>query len=280
MHLSAYPSDPPGKTPRILFIHHSCGGQLLADPGSARGEHCIYETHPNGGALRRLLTGMGYEVHEASYGSEIGAKTDIFDWVPKFRDSMERVLTCLNQNTYSTDGKRNEIVVFKSCFPNNNFIGRGCEPGHPDGPDLTIEDARTAYRALLEQFQNHSAVLFVCMTAPPLAGKLKPEPLWKTIARKILRKNRIAASARSGELAREFNNWLKAEKGWLMDYPNHNVVVFDLYDLLTGKGQSNFLQYPSGGGFDSHPNREGNVLAARAFVPFLNRAVRRSILVE
>jgi hypothetical protein len=50
--------------------------------------------------------------------------------------------------------------------------------------------------------------------------------------------------------------------------------VFDFYDLLTQSGASNYSQYGSMGGADSHPSSAGNARAAAAFVPFLNRAVR------
>ena len=52
-------------------------------------------------------------------------------------------------------------------------------------------------------------------------------------------------------------------------------MVFDYYDILTDHGQSNLSRYATWGGEDSHPSREGNKLAAQAFVPFLNQAVRR-----
>ena len=75
---------------RLLFIHHSCGGQLLAEPGEQSGggkdsdASCIYRSDPNGGGLRAQLQGAGYEVHEASYGSLLGEDTDIGHWRRKF----------------------------------------------------------------------------------------------------------------------------------------------------------------------------------------------------
>lgn len=114
-------------------------------------------------------------------------------------------------------------------------------------------------------------------SAPLIASKLRPEPLWRVLARAALgrpsRAERVAASA---ELARRFNNWLNAPDGWLKDYTHRNVVVFDYYDILTNEGASNLLAYPTGDGCDSHPSREGQQRAAAALVPFLNRAVRRA----
>jgi hypothetical protein len=278
--MSDYEATRPDSPLRLLFIHHSCGGQLMAPPGEDVGEQCIYESHPNGGGLRDLLEGEGYEVHEVSYGSEIGDETDIFDWPPKFGRNMEKVLTASGQDTWYEGGSRNHIVAFKPCFPNNWFVAKGTPPGNPAGPELTVANAQAAYSALLLELAKHPDVLFVAVTAPPLAGKSSAEPLWKVIARKVLGKPRKDV-IQTGPLARQFNNWLKAADGWLEGYPHRNVVVFDYYDILTDEGASNFLRYPTGpDGSDSHPSTAGNTKAAQAFVPFLNRAVRRAGLVE
>ena len=117
-----------------------------------------------------------------------------------------------------------------------------------------------------------------CLVRVGLALKVSPQPLWKRVAKKMLgRHDRSATGAR---LAREFNNWLSGNTGWLKDYSLTNVVVFDYYDILTGNGKSDLSEYPTGGGQDSHPSREGNTKAAEAFVPFLNRAVRRAGLTQ
>lgn len=276
MDLSSYATDKLTTPLRLLFIHHSCGGQLLANRGPNVGESCIYESHPNGGGLRGQLNEAGYTVHEASYDSEIGANTDIFDWPPKFSNEMAKVLRVEHQDKLLPEGVRNDIVAFKSCFPNNNFRERGEAPGNPAGPELTVENAKAAYRALLTEFQKQPDVLFVAVTAPPLSSVKPKEPLWRSVARVVLKKPLVDVTG-SGPLAREFNNWLKATNGWLADYPLKNVVVYDYYDALTGYGRSDYLQYATGDqGQDSHPSDQGNSLVAEAFVPFLNAAVRRA----
>jgi hypothetical protein len=271
--LSGYSDAPPAKPLRLLFIHHSCGGQLLAAAGPEVGTNAICATHPNGGGLRRRLEQAGYEIHQASYGSRIGEHTDLFDWLPKFREQMDQVLACDLQDTSYGDGSRNEIVVFKSCFPNNNFVSGGTPPGNPNGPELTVWNAKVAYAALLDEFRKYPRVLFVCVTAPPLALGSSYQPRWKQLAKRLLgRRSSLSVSA---PLAREFNNWLSGSDGWLKDSQLTNVVVFDYYDILTEGGAANVSCYPTGGGFDSHPSREGNEKAAAAFVPFLSRAVCR-----
>lgn len=272
--LTAYSAEPVGQAVDLLFIHHSCGGQWLAAEGAAEGGQSIYRSHPNGGGLRARLEAVGYRVHEASYGSRIGESTDLFDWLPKFRDQMDAVLRCDHQDQRRNDGGSNQVVLFKSCFPNNAFVGTGAKPGKPDGPDLTVGNAQAAYGALLDVFRSQPKVIFVAVTAPPLAPNEKPQPAWKQLARRLL--GRESGRRRSGVWARQFNRWLSDPGGWLEHYPLKNVAVFDYYDVLTGHGRSDFSAYPTRNGFDSHPSAEGNRQATEQLVPWLNRVVRRS----
>jgi hypothetical protein len=272
--LSAHADSVPRQPLDVLFIHHSCGGQLLASSGPDSGTNCIYVSHPNGGNLRARLEQNGYRIHEASYKSRIADKTDVFDWLPKFRTQMDDILVCDFQDNRYSDARRNQIVVFKSCFPNSDFKGEGQAPGNPAGPELTLWNAKATYTSLLAEFRKHPDVLFVCATAPPLAPKAAPQPLWKVLAKKAL--GRENGLVQSSKLAREFSNWLSSPDGWLKESQLNNVVVFNYYDILTDHGASDLCQYPTADGFDSHPSREGNEKAADAFVPFLNRAVRHA----
>ncbi len=258
---------------RLLFIHHSCGGQLLAAPGKqvggerGSGERCIYVSHPNGGGLRDLLAGAGYEVHEASYESRLGQDTDIHHWRRKFTEHLDEILRIDRQDDLYADGRLNHIVAFKSCYPNNDFVGPGEEPGDPDAPELTVANAKAAYRSLLPVLRGRPDVLFVAFTAPPRA-----EPRPRGAGERL--RDMFKSKPRSAEWAREFNSWLAdREHGWLAGYDLPNVAVFDYYDILTGRGAGNWSAYPTGGGRDSHPSRAGNAEAAGAFVPFLDAAV-------
>jgi hypothetical protein len=250
----------------LLFIHHSCGGQLFADQGENAGSQCIYVSHPNGGGLRRMLENAGFAVNEASYGSIVGADTDICHWHRKFASQMDRILQTRNQDELLPDGQRNDIVCFKSCFPNNDFKGEGKEPGDPDSCEKTVANARAAYRTLLPFFREHPDVLFVAFTAPPMAE-------YKPVGWKAKIKSWFRPKDRSGELARQFNTWLAdREQGWLAGYDQPNVVVFNYYDVLTDHGATNYAAYPTRDGRDSHPSSTGNQKAAAAFMPFLEAA--------
>jgi hypothetical protein len=256
----------------FLFIHHSCGGQLLADPGEQvggerdSGERCIYVSHPNGGGLRASLEAGGYRVNEASYGSIVGEDTDICHWRHKFAEQMDRILRTRRNDELLPGGETNEIVAFKSCYPNNGFTGRGSEPGDPDDCERTVANAMAAYRSLLDTFREQPEVLFVAFTAPPLAE-------YTPVGWKARIKSWFQDNERGGDLAREFNAWLAdRERGWLAGYELPNVVVFDYYDILTEHGKTNYAAYPARAN-DSHPSREGNQVAAAAFAPFLEAAV-------
>lgn len=254
-----------GGSVNFLFIHHSCGGQLLAENGPNSGDSCIYVSHPNGGGLRAELESLGYVVNEASYGSIIGADTDICHWNKKFRENMDRIAKTKNQDELLPEGTSNQIVAFKSCFPNNQFVGAGVGSGDPNSCELTVANAKASYRALLPYFENHPDILFIAFSAPPLA---------KAVGLKGFIKRLVKGKARHPEWARSFNSWLvDKESGWLANYPKANVFTFDYYDILTNYGETNWSAFPIGGG-DDHPSSEGNLNAAKEFLPFLEEAVQ------
>lgn len=278
MDLSQYAKEKPSKPLRLLFIHHSVGGQLLAEPGETQSlADSIHVVHENGGGLRKQLESQGYEVHEASYGSDVGQDTDLFDWLPKFRTKMDKVLRVSFNDKLLEGDERNDIVMFKSCYPNSRFEGMGEAPGDPQGPALTVWNAKATLTALLDEFEKHPDTLFVYFTAPPNAPVAPSDRAAKWLLKKALgRPTAVEVMAERATLARTFNDWVNSPDGWLKGYPNKNVVVFDYYDVLTDEGQSNFLRYPTGDGSDSHPARAGQKKAADAFVPFINQAVRRA----
>lgn len=269
--LSPYPATPRPGGIDLLFIHHSCGGQWLATTGPETGSQCIHPTHPNGGGLRRALERHGYRVHEASYGSLIGEETDICHWNRKFRDQMDRILSCRMQDERLPDGETNRVVMFKPCFPNNWIVADGSGPGNPDASERTLANCMAAYRALLPSFQAHPDVLFVAVTAPPLA-----RPPWNLREGVKSLLGRDDTAEKVGLRALRFNQWLAdPAQGWLKGYPLRNVVVFDLFGALRGSGDDPWSGCPTGRGEDSHPSALGNAWATELMVPFLNRALNR-----
>ncbi len=234
-YLEKYSPEPVKTGLDLLFIHHSCGSNWLADW--------------NGG-LAKALTEAGFHVHDATYGSKVGEKTDVIHWVPKFSTMMDLILRTKKQDQLLEKGRYNRIVMFKSCFPNSALHKPGKTDWDPMGI-MTVDNYKLAYNALLPIFRKHPDVLFIAVTAPPLRKEdTNPE---------------------SAALAKEFNRWLVNE--WPAG--DKNVATFDFFGILSTK--EGWLRYPTK---DSHPNQLGNRRATKAFLPFLFRALRRAGLIR
>ncbi len=248
--------SPPGQTVKLVFIHHSCGENWLAD---------------GYGDLGIALGENNYFVSDTNYGwgpDAIGDRTDILNWPEWFRGPetpryMQALFNESGQNSSYTrnrpdPGGENQIVMFKSCFPNSELQGSPGDPPAP-GDELSVGNAKYIYNDLLEYFQSRPDKLFVAVTAPPLQ-----DPTF-------------------ADNARAFNTWLVQD--WLREnnYTTGNVAVFDFYNILThpdnhhrfangaveyiNSNGGNTLFYPSG---DDHPNEEGSRKATGEFVPLLN----------
>jgi hypothetical protein len=217
-------------------------------------------------------------------GDSIGDRTDIGNWWEWFRspNSANILADLYVENGQSFDsygswprlatdpGGENQIIVFKSCFPNSALQGDpGAAPppiasNHLRAQDAysqyhTVANAKGIYIDLLQYFAARPDKLFVVITAPPLS-----DPTY-------------AANARA------FNQWLM--NNWLAEnsYSLNNVAVFDFYNVLTGPNNHHryfggaiqhvftpgmdTLYYPSG---DDHPSAAGNQKATAEFVPLLN----------
>ena len=268
-------TSPPSYPVKLIFIHHSTGGNWLAD-SNMDGPY---------GELGKELMDNNYYVSATNYGwgpDSIGDNTDIPDWPDWFTgvDSatiLSRLYAETGQNILdygpwsrlSQDpGGENVIVMFKSCFPNSDLFGEpDDEPATTINEQFTVANAKAVYNNILTYFATKQDKLFVVITAPPLI-EADYYPDYQSADHR-------AANARA------FNNWLVNE--WLDSYDYKNVAVFDYYNVLTdvenhhritdGRVEHvintdyNFAGYPSG---DSHPSTEGHQKATAEFVPLLN----------
>jgi hypothetical protein len=253
-------SNPPDSVVKLIFIHHSTGENLLRD---------------DYGKLGKTLGQNNYFVSDTNYGwgpNAIGDRTDIPNWLEWFSSAdtptyMNALFTEYGQHstytrTLTDPGGENEIVMFKSCFPNSALEGSPTDPPDPTS-GLTVGHAKYVYNTILQYFATRPDKLFVVITAPPLSD------------------GTYAANARA------FNNWLVYNWLWENNYTNSNVVVFDFYNVLTHVnhhhrfyngdiqhyfGTRNTLYYPSG---DDHPSIEGSQKATTEFIPLLNLYYRR-----
>ncbi len=275
--------NPPASTVKLVFIHHSCGDAWL-DTGD--------------GNLGNQLGAKNYYVSDTYYDwgpDDIGSYTDIGNWWDWFRGSKSTTYT---QAVYDTTnrhanytrpmadpGGENQIIMFKSCYPNSHLGGNpndqpptGSNPLR--GEDYTsvhhtVGNAKGIYNDILEYFRTRQDKLFVVITAPPLVEN--------------------ETDSTHAANARAFNDWLVDD--WLDGYPYNNVAVFDFYNVLTSNGgnpntndvgwetgnhhrwwngsvqhiqtvSNNFAAYGSDG--DSHPTAAGNQKATAEFVQLLN----------
>lgn len=247
--------NPPSQPVKLIFIHHSTGENWLTD---------------GYGNLGQTLGQNNYFVSDTNYGwgpNGIGDRTDIPNWTEWFSSAntptyMNALFNESGQNSNYTrtlpdPGGENQIIMFKSCFPNSALEGN---PNDPPGnyEELTVSGAKYVYNTILQYFGTHPDKLFVVVTAPPLSD------------------------GEYADNARAFNNWLVND--WLREnnYALNNVAVFDFYNILTNPeahhrynngqvehliGNQNTLYYPSD---DDHPSVEGSQKATEEFVPMLN----------
>lgn len=280
-----FASDPrptkPTKTVKLIFIHHSTGQNWLAD---------------DNGGLGIALKNNNYFVSDTNYGwgpDGIGNNTDTGNWWTWFRGPKSNTYTHALYNEFGQNSsytrrsldpdssKENEVVMFKSCFPNSAIDGKptdsakkGSNPLRGNSGPLTVANVKGIYNDILTYFAAHQEKLFVLIVPPPLAES--------------------ATNSAQAANARAVADWLVSK--WLANYPHKNVAVFDFYNVLTSNGGSadkndlgqsggnhhrwwngrvqhsktasgNFLVYPTG---DSHPSRAGNRKATAEFVPLLN----------
>jgi len=276
--------NPPTSTVKLVFIHHSVGDSWL-DTGS--------------GNLGNQLGDNNYYVSDTYYywgPDDIGSDTDIGQWWDWFRGPNRDTYTQAVYNTtnrhaiytrpMADPGGENQIIMFKSCYPNSHLGGNPDDPP-PTGPNPlrgedytsehhTVGNAKGIYNDILEYFETRQDKLFVVITAPPLVAG-----------------DTDAAHAAN---ARAFNTWLVED--WLDGYSHNNVAVFDFYNVLTSNGGnwdindlgsdtgnhhryrngaieyitdqgSNTAAYPDGGN-DSHPSQAGSEKATGEFLPLLN----------
>jgi hypothetical protein len=244
---------PPSTTVKLMFIHHSSGQNWLST---------------GNGNLGTALNANHYYVTESDYGwdsqpgDNLGDSTDTVNWPAWFNDAkMPGVYANTFMNTYANTiaapSGENQVIMFKSCFPNSE-VGS------------SIDDEKAIYSGLLPYFAAHPDKLFILVTPP---GE---------------------ASVSSYALTKSLCDWLVDEKtGWLKGYTQKNVAAFDFYCVLSETdshhrvvdgavqhaysasydGESPYHVY--GLSTDDHPNSTGNQKASEEFLPWLNAMYNR-----
>nr|WP_319374367.1 CARDB domain-containing protein [uncultured Methanobacterium sp.] len=237
---------PPSSPVKITFIHHSCGGNWLAD---------------GNGNLGAALNANNYYVTETDYGwdaesgDNLGDYTNTNDWPSWFNDVKMPYVYANDQhsaytNTISNPGGENEIIMFKSCFPLSE-VGS------------SIDDEKAIYNSLKAYFAAHPNKLFVLIT-PPGETNVESYQLTRELCNWLVDK----------------------DNGWLAGYSGKNVMVYDFYGVLSEVNShhrytSGNIEHVYAADYDGnspyhngddHPNAIGNQKATNEFLPLLNIA--------
>jgi hypothetical protein len=179
---------------RIIFLHHSCGANLI-----------------NEGGVREGLTALGHEFYDHGYngdglrladGSHSG---DNFD-VPGdntdpdgFAEIFTQMLHAPPDNTFS-HLMQYDVIAFKSCFPVSNI-----------GDDYQLDEYKSHYLTIRDRMDQYPDKIFIIVTQPPQTPA-ESDP---------------AEAAR----ARAFADWLQSDE-YLTGHSN--VFVFDFFGHLAG----------------------------------------------
>ena len=221
-------------TYRLVFLHHSVGKGILEE-----------------GKLKDSLIKMGIAVKSLTYGDSIGNLTDVHNWLPKFRKQMDAILKFKNHpNVYYTDERRNDIIMFKSCFPNSDIGSDGSKPGNPLSRNRTLENYKEVFIGLGKEISKYPSKLFIYLTFPPLVP--------------------METTPENAARARSFNDWLI--NSYLPDYYKNygveNFVIYDLFGVLSD--EDNFLksEYRRDNPRDSHPNKKAYQVITQDFMAF------------
>lgn len=179
---------------RIIFLHHSCGENLI-----------------NEGGVREGLTVLGYEFYDHGYnddglrladGSYSG---DNFD-VPNDNTDPDGLAEIFAQplhdppdNTFSYL-MQYDVIAFKSCFPTSNI-----------GDDDQLNEYKSYYLSIRDRVDQYPDKIFIVVTQPPQVP--------------------AESNPQEGARARALADWLSSDE-FLTGHPN--LFTFDFFGHLAG----------------------------------------------
>ncbi len=179
---------------RIIFLHHSCGHNLIEQ-----------------GGVREGFTALGYEFYDHGYNDDglrlaDGSYSGTNFAVPDDNTDPDGIAYIFSQplhdppdNTFSYL-MQYDVIAFKSCFPTSNI-----------GDDEQLAEYKSYYLAIRDRMDQYPNKLFIIVTQPPqVPANSNPE---------------------EGARARALTVWLQSDE-FLAGHPN--VYVFDFFGLLAG----------------------------------------------
>ena len=185
----------PERPIRIIFLHHSCGENLI-----------------NEGGVREGLTGLGYEFYDHGYngdglrladGSYAGFDFD----VPDDNTDPDGLANIFAQplhdppdNTFS-HLMAYDVIAFKSCFPVSNIAD-----------DQQLAEYQRYYLFIRDRIDQYPHKLFIVVTQPPQVPG--------------------SSDLEEARRARALADWLRSDE-FLAGHPN--LATFDFFGLLAGE---------------------------------------------
>lgn len=179
---------------RIIFLHHSCGHNLIEQGGVREGLSALgYEFYDHG------YNGDGLRLADGSYtGTNFDVPGDNTD-PDGFAAIFAQPLHDPPDNTFSYL-MQYDVIIFKSCFPTSNI-----------GDDAQLEAYKSYYLAIRDRMDQYPDKVFIPVTPPPQVP--------------------ANSNREEGVRARAFADWLGSDE-YLDGHPN--VFVFDFFGLLAG----------------------------------------------
>lgn len=237
--------NPPSKTVKLCFIHHSSGGNWLAD---------------GNGNLGAVLNRNHYYVTETNYGWSaqpgdlLGDRTDTVNWPEWFTNAKMPYVYRNNEhsaytNTIANPGGENEIIMFKSCFPLSD-VGS------------SISDEKAIYNRIKTYFAAHPNKLFVLIT-PPGTTNVPSYGLTKTLCNWLVDKNGWL-NGYTGKNIMVFDFYCV-----LSEVNSHHRYYNGQIQHVYASNYDGHSPYHDG---DDHPNAAGNQKATNEFIKLLNIA--------
>jgi hypothetical protein len=223
-----------GDFSRVMFLHHSCGANLIEQ-----------------GGLRQLLTDLGYEFYDHGYngdglvladGTWTGTNFDVPDDNTNpdgYANIFAQPLDDPPDNTFS-HLMEYDVIAFKSCFPVSNIES-----------DEQLAEYESYYLSIRDRMDEYPDKIFIVVTQPPEIPN--------------------DTDADMASRARAFTAWLASDE-YLSGHAN--VFTFNFFDLLADPSTNMLRAEYQTDEYDAHPNELANQTIAPQFADFIDQSVR------
>jgi len=184
---------------RILFLHHSTGGNVYTQ-GHVADWFADYNT----------AHGTAYQFYQLNYPNTpypwANYPYDYWNlWINGACDSNDPDIECLNTLT-----QNHEVIIYKQCFPGADILP---DTGSPDVSSnrKSLENYKLQYRALRNLMDSYPDTVFIVWTLVPL--------------------HRMATNPETAVRAKQFVDWVKNDF-LTEDAQSHpNIFIFDFWGI-------------------------------------------------